>query len=148
MAKILVVDDEPGIVAIARDYLDRAGFRVVTAGDGPNALRLARSRMLVVGPDLPHTYQWDPPPGQREHQCLVLQVTPELVERLQGFPDGWTLPTHEMANQDALDSARYHACGNAVSVPVAEWIGQRIVETMGTQLLQASEPIGLRPKSA
>ena len=31
---ILVVDDEPGIVAIARDYLDRAGFRVITAGDG------------------------------------------------------------------------------------------------------------------
>ncbi|MFN8013288.1 MAG: DNA (cytosine-5-)-methyltransferase [Dermatophilaceae bacterium] len=78
----------------------------------------------------------------------VRRLTPLETERLQGFPDGWTLPTHEMANQDALDSARYHACGNAVSVPVAEWIGQRIVETMGTQLLQASEPIGLRPKSA
>ncbi len=34
---ILVVDDEPGIVVIARDYLDRAGFRVLTAGDGPSA---------------------------------------------------------------------------------------------------------------
>ena len=40
---ILVVDDEPGIVTIARDYLDRAGFRVVTAGDGVQALRLART---------------------------------------------------------------------------------------------------------
>ena len=35
--KLLVVDDEPGIVQIARDYLDRAGFRVVTAGDGASA---------------------------------------------------------------------------------------------------------------
>jgi two-component system alkaline phosphatase synthesis response regulator PhoP len=39
---ILVVDDEPGIVAIVRDYLERGGFRVVTAGDGDTALRLAR----------------------------------------------------------------------------------------------------------
>jgi two-component system alkaline phosphatase synthesis response regulator PhoP len=40
---ILVVDDEPGIVTIVRDYLDRAGFRVLTAGDGETALRLART---------------------------------------------------------------------------------------------------------
>ncbi|MGQ9614583.1 response regulator transcription factor [Chloroflexus sp.] len=39
---ILVVDDEPGIVKIARDYLERAGFQVISAGDGPTALRLVR----------------------------------------------------------------------------------------------------------
>lgn len=39
---ILVVDDEPGIVKIAHDYLERAGFHVISAGDGPSALRLAR----------------------------------------------------------------------------------------------------------
>lgn len=39
---VLVVDDEPGIVTIVRDYLDRAGYRVLTAGDGETALRLAR----------------------------------------------------------------------------------------------------------
>lgn len=39
---ILVVDDEPGIVTIVRDYLEKAGFRVLTAGDGQTALRLAR----------------------------------------------------------------------------------------------------------
>lgn len=43
MAKtILVVDDEPGIVTIVRDYLEKAGFYVLTAGDGETALRLAR----------------------------------------------------------------------------------------------------------
>ncbi len=39
---ILVVDDEPRIVQITHDYLERAGFRVVSAGDGERALRLAR----------------------------------------------------------------------------------------------------------
>src|SRR2546427_483501 len=38
MAKtILVVDDEPGIVTIVRDYLEKAGFRVLTAGGGATA---------------------------------------------------------------------------------------------------------------
>ena len=35
---ILVVDDEPKIVKLARDYLEQAGFRVQTAGDGQTAL--------------------------------------------------------------------------------------------------------------
>ena len=39
---ILVVDDEPHIVEVVRDYLKRAGYRVLTAHDGPAALALAR----------------------------------------------------------------------------------------------------------
>ena len=39
---ILVVDDEPKIVRLARDYLEKNGFRVVTAVDGPSALAMAR----------------------------------------------------------------------------------------------------------
>ncbi|MDP1713818.1 MAG: response regulator transcription factor [Anaerolineales bacterium] len=39
---ILIVDDEPKIVRLARDYLEKNGFRVVTAADGPSALTTAR----------------------------------------------------------------------------------------------------------
>jgi DNA-binding response OmpR family regulator len=39
---ILVVDDEPKIVRLARDYLEKNGFRVATAADGPSALGMAR----------------------------------------------------------------------------------------------------------
>lgn len=49
----------------------------------------------------------------------VRRLTPTECERLQGFPDGWT------AGQS--DSAGYRQLGNAVCVPVAEWIGRRIV---------------------
>jgi len=45
---VLVVDDEPGIVRLVRDYLEHGGFRVVTAADGEAALRAART----VRPDL------------------------------------------------------------------------------------------------
>ena len=39
---ILVVDDEQRIVELARDYLEHAGFRVVTANDGRTALEMTR----------------------------------------------------------------------------------------------------------
>ena len=48
MKKILVVDDEPKIVQLARDYLEHAGMSVVTANDGKFALSVAR----VEKPDL------------------------------------------------------------------------------------------------
>jgi two-component system alkaline phosphatase synthesis response regulator PhoP len=42
-AKILVVDDEAGIVTSVRAYLEREGYSVYTAEDGPAALKAARS---------------------------------------------------------------------------------------------------------
>ncbi|HEY4865017.1 MAG TPA: response regulator, partial [Candidatus Dormibacteraeota bacterium] len=47
---ILVVDDDPKIVALVRAYLVSAGFDVITAPDGAEALRLIRERepRLVV----------------------------------------------------------------------------------------------------
>jgi two-component system alkaline phosphatase synthesis response regulator PhoP len=39
---ILVVDDEPKIIRLARDYLEKNGFQVVTASDGQSALTTAR----------------------------------------------------------------------------------------------------------
>jgi two-component system, OmpR family, alkaline phosphatase synthesis response regulator PhoP len=42
-AKILVVDDEAGILNTVRAYLEREGFAVQTAGDGPSAIKAART---------------------------------------------------------------------------------------------------------
>ncbi len=42
MPTVLVVDDEPKIVRLARDYLEHAGFIVLTAADGKTALAHAR----------------------------------------------------------------------------------------------------------
>ncbi len=51
---------------------------------------------------------------------LIRRLTPLECERVQGFPDNWTVCLS--------DTRRYKALGNAVTVPVAEWIGRRIVE--------------------
>ncbi len=39
MSTVLIVDDEPGIVELARLYLEQDGFRVVTAASGPEGLK-------------------------------------------------------------------------------------------------------------
>jgi two-component system, OmpR family, alkaline phosphatase synthesis response regulator PhoP len=53
MKTILVVDDEPKIAALARDYLEHAGFAVVTAGDGRAAIEaIGRSKPDLVVLDL------------------------------------------------------------------------------------------------
>jgi two-component system alkaline phosphatase synthesis response regulator PhoP len=50
MTRILVVDDEPRITRLVRDYLERAGFAVSAAGTGPEAVQRARAERpdLVV----------------------------------------------------------------------------------------------------
>ena len=45
---------------------------------------------------------------------------------MQGFPDFWTLPEGYDVNDEDTDTLRYTAVGNAVSVPVVEWVAKRI----------------------
>lgn len=52
--------------------------------------------------------------------AVVRRLTPLECERLQGFPDGWT--------DSQSDSQRYKQMGNAVAVPVVQWIVNRLVE--------------------
>ena len=72
---------------------------------------------------------------------MVRRLTPMECERLQGFPDGWTewkqivelegnewKPTGKV--EDQKDGPRYRQMGNAVSVPVAEYIGRRMAEAV------------------
>lgn len=61
---------------------------------------------------------WDPRSG--------MVGTPELrdAERLQGFPADWTKPVASV--DDARHRDRWGIVGNAVCVPVAEWVGRRL----------------------
>ena len=47
---------------------------------------------------------------------LIRRLTPLECERLQGFPDGWTLIP------GASDSARYKALGNSVAIPCVDFV--------------------------
>ena len=81
-------------------------------------------------------------PGQGYPAALVgsavRRLTPRECERLQGFPDDFTLVPHR--GKPAADGPRYKALGNSMAVPCMAWIGQRIaaVEALPINLAVAA----------
>jgi DNA (cytosine-5)-methyltransferase 1 len=56
----------------------------------------------------------------------VRRLTPRECERLQGFPDDYTLIPYR--GKPAADGPRYKALGNSMAVPVIRWIGERLAQ--------------------
>ena len=57
----------------------------------------------------------------------VRRLTPRECERLQGFPDDWTLiPWRGKPAEQCPDGPRYKALGNSMAVNCMAWIGERI----------------------
>ena len=64
--------------------------------------------------------------------AAVRRLTPRECERLQGFPDDYTLIPYR--GKPVADGPRYKALGNSMAVPVMAWIGRRI------ELVRAAVP--------
>ena len=63
----------------------------------------------------------------KEGEMTVRRLTPRECERLQGFPDDWTLiPYRGKPAEDCPDGPRYKAIGNSMAVPVMKWIFERM----------------------
>jgi DNA (cytosine-5)-methyltransferase 1 len=102
-----------------------APVTTTTVADPPGTARtLTASRTLAVAYTLPTQAQRNNLDSQTyvAEPHGIRRLTPAEYERLQGFPDGWT------AGQS--DTQRYRQLGNAVAVPVARWIGTRIMEVL------------------
>lgn len=69
----------------------------------------------------------------KQHAVGVRRLTPTECERLQGFPDGWSCLCQPLERYAANactcpDGPRYKVMGNAVTVPVIEYLGRRLLE--------------------
>ena len=85
MKQVLVVDDEPRIAEICRDYLERAGFKVFTAGTGTDALAAARANppdLIVLDLGLPKMNGLDVTRALRTHSNVpIIMLTARVDER-------------------------------------------------------------------
>lgn len=90
-------------------WVESPFFNVITANDGLNVSKKGVPTVSAV---------------KQTH--LVLQddrlrgLTPVEWERLQGFPDGWT--------EGIPEAEQYYALGDAMNVPLARWLGRRLIE--------------------
>jgi two-component system alkaline phosphatase synthesis response regulator PhoP len=83
MKQILVVDDEPRIAEICRDYLERAGFKVTLADNGTDALALARTKrpdLVVLDLGLPKLDGLDVTRALRKHSNVPIIMLTARVE--------------------------------------------------------------------
>ena len=103
-------------------------------GRTPQGRGLAKQLAHELGkalPQLPHQ-------GTSSSGMMVRRLTPREAERLQGFPDDYTLIT--VRGKPAADRPRYKALGNSMAVPVMRWIGERVqvVEDVYAELQEAA----------
>jgi two-component system alkaline phosphatase synthesis response regulator PhoP len=94
MRTILVVEDEPQIAGLVRDYLEHAGFAVLAAGDGASALALARARRpdaLVLDLGLPRVDGLDVVRALRHESSVpivILTARGDETDRVTGLELG------------------------------------------------------------
>ena len=87
-----------------------------------------------LGDDLAGTLRASAGGGDKAHALIssaVRRLTPVECERLQGFPDDYTLiPWRNKPAAECPDGPRYKAIGNSKAVPVVRWIGRRIKQQL------------------
>ncbi len=84
MSRVLVVDDDPGIVKLVRAYLEQAGYQVLVAHDGKAALHVARHDkpdLVVLDLMLPEMDGWDVCRALRkESEVPIIMLTARVEE--------------------------------------------------------------------
>jgi DNA-binding response OmpR family regulator len=94
MTRVLIVDDEPAIVRLVRDYLERAGFDVSTAANGEEALRLftrERPDLVILDLTLPLMDGLDVARAMRragDVPIIMLTARTEEADRVAGLELG------------------------------------------------------------
>ncbi|HKH47596.1 MAG TPA: response regulator, partial [Thermoanaerobaculia bacterium] len=154
MKTILVVDDEPQIAGIARDYLRLAGFDVIVAGDGVRALEAARGRrpdLVVLDLGLPGLDGTEVARALRKESDIpIIMLTARVTEddRLQGLEIGADdyvtkpfSPRELVARVRAVlrRSERRHVDGDLLRV------SDLVVDVARLSVRRGDEPVDLTP---
>lgn len=129
-------DDGTASAIKARDFKDATDLVAFTnrgfdSGDSAETLRAQSHGALPMVAQVTNTLRANA--GAIKHEAdqsqlvatamAVRRLTPTECSRLQGFPDTWL-----DIDPPLSDSAKYRLLGNAVAVPVAAWLGNRITE--------------------
>jgi DNA (cytosine-5)-methyltransferase 1 len=108
------------------------------SGGNPPAVAIGFDGFQSASPKATHqlTIEGTGPLIRNRPHCVatlmaVRRLTPRECERLQGFPDDYTLV--EYRKKPAADGPRYRALGNSMAVPVMRWIGERMAMVEGMQ---------------
>jgi two-component system alkaline phosphatase synthesis response regulator PhoP len=149
---ILVVDDEPKIVKLACDYLERGGFRVLTAADGTTALAVARRDrpdLIVLDLNLPGTDGLDVCRAlRRESDVPIIMLTARVEEadRLVGLElgaDDYVTKPFSPRELVARVRAVLRRVQGGVHQPGLIRVGDLEIDLNGHRVAHAGQPVRL-----
>jgi len=112
-------DDVSVTIRIGRDSSDCIAQPTAAFKPGASAEAHGIGYEEEIAPSLEGGGGGNNKPAVLEPTMSVRRLTPLECERLMGWPDDWT------AGQ--ADTHRYKQCGNGVASPVAQWIGEQIL---------------------
>jgi DNA-binding response OmpR family regulator len=151
---ILVVDDEPKVARLARDYLEKNGFRVLTAADGPGALAMARRErpaLIVLDLMLPGLDGREVCRALRRESdvpIIMLTAMAEESDQIAGLElgaDDYIVKPFSPRALVARVRAMLRRTRGQVKIPTLIRIGDLEVDVAGYTVSLAGNPVHLTP---
>ena len=152
---ILVVDDEPKIVKTVRAYLENAGFRVVTAGDGQMALTVYRHEkpaLVVLDLGLPGMDGLDVARAlRRDSNVPIIMLTARVDEADKliglelGSDDYVTKPFSPRELVARVRAVLRRTSGEREHAPVPIVAGDVVIDMERRQVTISGQPVDLTP---
>ena len=156
MTSVLIVDDEPNLVELVRGYLEREGFRVQTAADGPAALeitRLERPDLIILDVMLPGMDGLEVCRRLRQFSdAYVLMLTAKVdeVDKVVGLAVGADdyvtkpfSPRELVARVKAMLRRPRSANADAPDVPPVHRFGDLMLDEGRHEVTRHGEPVAL-----
>ena len=111
-------------------YVVEGGSQMNSNWDGTQTSPTLTSRNAGGGQRMPDKENFNCVIGEKEMETVVRRLTPTECERLQGFPDNWTLlgewTDSKGKKHKEADSPRYKALGNSICLPFWFYLLRRI----------------------
>jgi DNA-binding response OmpR family regulator len=151
---VLVVDDEKRIADLLRAYLEEAGYRVVTAADGRQALFVARHEkpdLVVLDLVMPEVDGWEFTRRFRQESdvpIIMLTARVEDVDKILGLElgaDDYVTKPFSPREVVARVRAVLRRAGAAPRTPEVLRAGELVVDRDAHAVTLAGEPVELTP---
>ena len=157
MPRILVVDDEPTLLATLRFNLEREGYEVITASDGGEAIALAenvRPDLVLLDLMLPGMHGFEICRALRKHTSIpivILTARSDEVDRIVGLEvgaDDYITKPFSMAELIARLRAHLRRAGGSRTAEEAELIlsGPLAVDLAKREAALDGQSLHLKPK--
>ena len=155
---ILVVDDEPNIIELARMYLEQEGFRVQSASDGAKALVMIGRQppaVMVLDLMLPEVDGWDVCRRVRAGSAapdlpiIMLTARDDDVDKIVGLElgaDDYVTKPFNPRELVARVKAILRRTQRAARPQVPVHVGDLTIDPARHEVIVAGQPVELRPK--